>query len=250
MTVTVINPQYQQLEEFIKGLPLVFDESGDIIYSARNTVKAFGIEGYKINVKSFKKPFFINQIAYVTVRKSKARRSYENAVKLVEKGFATPDPVAYIEQKEFGLLTNSFYLSIDEEFAGMLRELRTGTVESHRELLRQFALYTADLHEKQVLHLDFSPGNILYKLNGRIYTFYLVDLNRMSFDKPIDIDTACAGFKRLWGSDDMIRFMIGVYAGARGFDEATCLEKAFKYRKEFWEAYKKRHPDAMALPYI
>lgn len=248
MAKIVINPKYQQLEVFIKKLPFTFDESGDITYSARNTIKTFDTEDYKINVKSFKKPIFINQIAYVTVRQSKAKRSYENARKLVEKGFATPDPIAYIEQKELGLLTNSFYISVDEEFDGMLRELRTGTVECHKELLRQFALYTASLHEKQVLHLDFSPGNILYKLNNGVYTFYLVDLNRMQFDKPIDIETACSGFRRLWGSDDMIRYIVEIYAEERNLDVEICLDKVFKYRKEFWDVFMKRHSDAN--PYL
>ncbi|GHV38655.1 hypothetical protein FACS1894179_02380 [Bacteroidia bacterium] len=248
MAKIVINPKYQQLEAFIRELPLIFNESGEITYSARNTIKTFDAEEYKINVKSFKKPIFINQIAYVTIRSSKAERSYDNALKLVEKGFATPDPIAYIELKEFGLLTNSFYLSIHGVFDGMLRELRTGTIESHKELLRQFALYIADLHEKQILHLDFSPGNILYKLNDRIYTFYLVDLNRMNFDKPIDIDAACASFGRLWGSDDMMRYMVKIYAETRNLDEAICIEKVFKYRQEFWKAFTKRYPDAM--PYI
>lgn len=248
MTETVINSKYQSLEAFINELPLVFDKSGDITYLARNTIKTFHADGYKINVKSFKKPFFINQIAYVTVRKSKAKRSYENAMKLVNKGFATPDPIAYIEQKALGLLTSSFYLSINEEFDGILRELRTGTLESHEELLRQFALYIAELHEKQVLHLDFSPGNILYKLNNRTYTFYLVDLNRMQFDKPIHIDAACASFRRLWGSDDMIRYIVKIYAQTRNLDEEVCLEKVFKYRKEFWDVFMKRHSDAN--PYL
>lgn len=248
MAKIVINPKYQQLESFARELSLIFNVSGEITYSARNTIKTFDAEGYKINVKSFRKPFFINQIAYVTVRKSKAERSYENALKLVGKGFATPDPIGYIEQKEFGLLTNSFYLSIHAEFDGMLRELQTGTVESHKELLRQFALYIANLHKKQILHLDFSPGNILYKLKEGVYTFYLVDLNRMKFDEPIDIDTACASFSRLWGSDDMMRYIVKIYAETRNLDETICMEKVFKYRQKFWEAFTKRHPDAM--PYL
>lgn len=245
---TVLNPKYQQLESFIEELPLLFDASGEVIYSGRNTIKILETEGYKINVKSFKKPIFINRIAYVTIRKSKANRSYTYAMKLIEKGFKTPEPIAYIEEKEYGLLANSYYLSIQEDFDGILQELQTGTVDFHQELLRQFALYTANLHEKQVLHLDYSSGNILYKLNNGIYTFYLVDLNRMKFDKPVDIDTACFSFRRLWGSDDMIRSIVKVYAETRNFDEASCLEKVFKYRKEFWDAFNKRHPDQR--PYL
>lgn len=248
MTKTVINPKYQVLEEFIEELPLIFDESGDVTYSARNTIKSFDIGEYAINVKSFKKPIFINQIAYVTIRSSKAKRSYLNALRLTELGFNTPSPIAYIEEKRHKILTNSYYLSVHEEFDGMLRELQTGTVESHKELIRQFALFIAALHEKQVLHLDFSPGNILYKLKDRIYTFYLVDLNRMRFAKPIDLDTACSSFRRLWGSDDMVRYMVEVYAKIRNLDEKVCIEKVFKYRKEFWDAFTKRHPDES--PYI
>lgn len=248
MTKAVINPKYQSLEEFIEELPLIFDESGDVTYSARNTIKTFDIGEYTINVKSFKKPIFINQIAYVTIRSSKAKRSYLNALRLTELGFNTPKPIAYIEETKHKILANSYYLSVHDEFDGMLRELQTGTLESHKELIRQFALFTAALHEKQVLHLDFSPGNILYKLKDGIYTFYLVDLNRMRFDKPIDLDTACSSFRRLWGSDNMIRYMVEVYTKIRNLDEKVCIEKVFKYRKEFWDAFTKRHPDES--PYI
>ncbi|MFV0536172.1 MAG: lipopolysaccharide kinase InaA family protein [Dysgonomonas sp.] len=248
MTKAVINPKYQSLEKFIEELPLIFDESGDITYSARNTIKTFDVGEYTINVKSFKKPIFINQIAYVTIRSSKAKRSYQNAQKLLDMGFNTPCPIAYIEEKRYKILTNSYYLSVHEEFDGMLRELQAGTVESHKELIRQFALFIAALHEKQVLHLDFSPGNILYKLKDGIYTFYLVDLNRMKFDNPLDLDMACSSFRRLWGNDDMIHYMVEVYAKNRNLDEKICIEKVFKYRKEFWDAFTKRHPDES--PYI
>ncbi|MDR1706836.1 MAG: lipopolysaccharide kinase InaA family protein [Prevotella sp.] len=248
MTKIVINPKYQPLEEFIKELPLIFNESGDVTYFARNTIKIFDVGEYTINVKSFKKPIFINQIAYVTVRSSKAKRSYLNAQKLIEMGFNTPNPIAYIEEKSHKILTNSYYICVHEEFDGMLREIQTGTIESHKELIRQFALFIADLHEKQILHLDFSPGNILYKLKDGVYTFYLVDLNRMSFNKPIDLDTACSNFRRLWGSDDMIRYMVEVYAEIRNLNKKVCIEKVFKYRKEFWNAFTKRHPSES--PYI
>jgi len=243
----VINPKYQQLEDFVKELPKTFNDLGEITYAARNTIKIYDVDGYKINVKSFKKPIFINQIAYVTVRNSKAERSFVYASKLLDRGFNTPDPIAYIEEKKLGLLTNSYYLCIHEDFDGMMRILQTGTIDSHKELIRQFALYTANLHEKQVMHLDYSPGNILYKLHNGLYTFYLVDLNRMEFDKPIGIDAACYSFRRLWGNEDMIRMMVEIYAKARNFNETECIEKALKYWKEFWEAFTKRHPEE--IPY-
>ncbi|MBK5722336.1 hypothetical protein JGH11_15785 [Dysgonomonas sp. Marseille-P4677] len=244
----VINEEYRQLEDFITALPQTFLQMGEVIYSGRNIIKTFYVDGIKLNVKSFKKPIFINQIAYSIFRKSKAKRSYLYAFKLKERGLYTPDPISYMELRQYNLLKYSLYISVHKEFDGMMRELHSGGIQGREELLRQFALYTAELHEKQVLHLDYSSGNILYKKNGDKYTFYLVDLNRMTFDKPIDINTACFNFRRLWGSDEMITLIVKEYAKARNLDEKTCLRKTFEYRKKFWDVYTKQHPGT--LPYM
>lgn len=244
----VINEKFCELKNFITALPQTFLQTGEVIYSGRNTIKTFNVNGITLNVKSFKKPIFINQIAYSTLRKSKAKRSYLYAFMLKERGFDTPEPISYMELKQYNLLKYSLYISVHEEFDGMMRELQNGTVQGREDLLRQFALYTAKLHDKQVLHLDYSSGNILYKKSGDKYTFYLVDLNRMTFNKPIDINTACFNFRRLWGSDEMISFIIKEYAKARNMDEETCLRKTFKYRKKFWDTYTKQHPGT--LPYM
>ncbi|MFV0418459.1 MAG: lipopolysaccharide kinase InaA family protein [Dysgonomonas sp.] len=240
----VINDKYKQLNSFIEGLPSQFLQSGEVIYSGRNTIKIFDVAGLILNVKSFKKPLFINQIAYAFFRKSKAERSYLYASMLEKKGFDTPAPIAYMELKKRNLLKYSLYVSIHEHFDGMMREFQHGTTEEHKELIQQFAHYTAALHEKKILHLDYSSGNILYKQINNKYTFYLVDLNRMEFDKNIDLNTGCFNFRRLWGSDEMISFFIKEYAKARNFDEATCLKKAFEYRNKFWSSYCKKHPGA------
>ncbi len=243
-----INKEYQQLEKFITELPQTFLETGEVIYSGRNTIKVFDVNGIKLNVKSFKKPIFVNQVAYSIFRKSKAKRSYLYAFMLKERGFHTPDPISYMELKQYNLLKYSLYISVHEEFDGMMRELQHGVMQGREELIRQFALYTAQLHNKHVLHLDYSSGNILYKKRDNKYTFYLVDLNRMTFDKPIDINTACFNFRRLWGSDEMISFFVKEYAKARNLDEETCLRKTFEYRKRFWDTYTKQHPGT--LPYV
>ncbi len=63
----------------------------------RNKIKLFELEGKTINIKSFKIPHLINKIAYKYFRKSKARRSYEYANRLIENGIGTPQPIAYAE---------------------------------------------------------------------------------------------------------------------------------------------------------
>lgn len=248
MIKIVINPKYEGLKSFIEDLPKSFLNSGEVIYSGRNLIKVFDTEGLKINIKSFKKPILINQFIYATFRPSKAERSYKYALALREKGFHTPEPIAYMELKKCNMLKYSLYISIQETFDGLMQEFRYGKMEGREDLLRQFALFTANLHEQKILHLDYSPGNILYKKEGDKYTFYLVDLNRMTFDKAINLDKACFNFRRLWGNEEMITFFVKEYAKARGFDEATCLDKTFEYRKKFWDTFVKKHPDSS--PYL
>lgn len=240
----IINEKYKHLEGFIESLPSQFMQSGEIIYSGRNLIKTFDVNGLKLNIKAFKKPIFINQIVYSIFRKSKAERSYIYASLLKEKGFETPDPVAYMEVKMFGLLKYGLYISIHEDVDGMMRELVHGTIDEHRELIKQFAHYTAQLHNSQILHLDYSSGNILYKQHNGKYTFYLVDLNRMRFNKAITLDEACSNFRRLWGNDEMIDLFVKEYAKSRNLDETACLQKTFMYRKKFWDNYCKQHPGA------
>lgn len=240
----ILNEKYKHLEDFIKDLPSSFMESGEVVYSGRNLIKIFEVKGLTLNVKSFKKPFLINQIAYSTFRKSKAKRSFIYASLLKEKDFETPDPVAFIEFRKFGLLKKAYYVSLHEEFDGMLRELIKGSLSDHQELIQQFANYTAQLHESQILHLDYSPGNILYKKENNKYIFYLVDLNRMRFNKSVGLDKGCFNFRRLWGSNEMLTLLAKEYAKARRMDESKCIEKTLKYHKQFWKNYCKKRPDA------
>lgn len=250
MALKIVVDSYfkKNLGSFMESLPRSFNKDGKTVYSGRNKIKVFDVNGLFINVKSFKKPHIINQFVYATFRSSKAKRSYLYAIKLKELNINTPRPIGYIEHKNFLLLKESAYISINEHFDGLMQELRHGKLEGREGLISQFAHFTASIHHKQVLHLDYSPGNILYKKDSDKYIFYLVDLNRMIFDNPIDLDTACFNFRRLWGSDEMITYFVKEYAKARNFDEDICLKKTFYYRTRFWKYFRRKHPNES--PYI
>lgn len=240
-TKIVINPRYQYLKEFIGNLPSNFDTIGEVLFGGRNIIREIPIGDLKLNVKSFKVPHIVNQLVYDNFRVSKARRSFEYANILLERGINTPDPVAYLECKQGLRFMQSYYISIQEEFDGLMREFKTGDLIGREDLLRQFAQFTAYMHQKKVLHLDYSPGNILYKYKDQAYHFYLVDLNRMYFG-DISIDLGCKSFRRLWGNEEMIKFIASEYAKARNFNQDTCIELTLRYHKEFWKSFTKKHP--------
>ena len=227
----VINKDYSLIEDFLYSLPQTFyDEGGETIYQDRNTIKVFTTNGINLNVKSFKKPHFINQFVYATLRKSKAERSYTYATKLKELGVNTPTPIAYIEYGNKLLFKDSMYVSEQIEVDGEIRVLNKGSLEEHKQLIIAFAYFTAQMHNLGIMHLDYSPGNILFKKEDDKFNFYLVDLNRMKFDQTITDKTAAYSFRRLSGSDEMIDFFTREYAKARGLDTDSCVKEVFKYR--------------------
>lgn len=243
----VINSAYSHLTSFIESLPDSFDKEGKTIYNERNQIKIFDAGNEKMVVKSFKIPMFFNRIIYTHFRLSKARRSYEYALKLIERQINTPQPVAYIERRRNGLLADSYYISIYREYPGILRELRYHPLEEKKDLISAFIRFTVDIHEKDVFPLDYSPGNILYEKAGDGYDFYLIDINRMQF-KSVDIETGAYGLRRLWGSEETIAFIAREYAILRKFDEKKFEELTLNYHRLFWKKYSRKHEGF--LPYI
>ena len=108
----VINPKYNFLTDFIYHLPGCFFKDGETIYQGRNILKKYDIQGYRLIVKRFKRPNIINQIVYSFFRRSKARRSFDYSLEVQKRGFGVGDPIAYIEIKHGGLLTDSYYILI------------------------------------------------------------------------------------------------------------------------------------------
>ena len=242
---TVINEDFIQYKDFIMSLPDIFQEQGEIVYQDRNTIKSFDMDYIRINVKSFRTPHLLNQLVYTLFRESKAKRSYHYALKLIGRGIKTPTPIAYMEYRSGLRLKESMYVSRQISFDGEMRVLQKGSIEEYRPLIVAFARYTADLHAQSVLHLDYSPGNILFeKQQDGSYTFYLVDLNRMRFDQEITAKEAAYNFRRLWGSDDMIALFVKEYASVRRLNVEECLQYTSTYRAKFWKKFMSKYPDA------
>ncbi len=236
----VLNPLYRQLEDFIKNLPQLFPTLGECIYKARNELRKFSYEGCWYVVKSYKEPLFINRIAYTFFRPGKARRAYEYALRLRAMGIATPAPVAYIEIKSGGLLWHSFFISENCPYPRMMREFNEGGIAGREDILKAFAAFTVDLHEKGVLHLDYSAGNILFDRQGENIVFSILDLNRMRFI-PMSTPKRClSNFNRFCRDESVVRYVVAEYARLRGWDEAESIEEALRAHRDFWRKVKRK----------
>ena len=179
-----IHNKYIHLKEEILAIPSRFEKEVDVIDDYRNVIKIMDIGGVKCNVKMFKPPHLINQIAYAYIRKSKAERSYLNAEILLSRGVLTPDPVAYIVYKNAVGVTRSFYVSVQLDYDFRFRELLQEKPVDLEEILIAFTRFTYDFQQKQIFFKDHSQGNTLIKrADDGSCDFYLVDLNRISYRK-------------------------------------------------------------------
>ena len=228
-------------EEEVRSFIQNFKTQGELFGDGkRNVIKLFRIEDFVLNVKSFKIPNLINQIAYRFFRKSKAQRSFEYAQKLESLGIGTPRPVAYFEHTTAFLFKESFYVSEHLQADLTYRELTKNLdYPEHTEILKAFTEFTFNLHENNIEFLDHSPGNTLIQLNNGDYQFFLVDLNRMNF-KALSLDERIKNFARLTTSESMVSVMSEEYAKLYGANSEEIFEKMWSYTEAFQEKFHRK----------
>lgn len=216
-----INEKYDKIK--IEEILSKFDEIGEIVVvGARNTIKKFPyeilskrdennkkIEKYsfsesernlvkykEINIKKFSKKNKLIKWYYKKNEGSKAERSYNFGNKLLQLGIKTPEPIAYYDEfyVEKEKTTRSFYVceNLDYDFSfrevlwneGITPKIEEILQNDYNNIINEFTKFTFEMHEKNIYFGDYTPGNILVKIDreGR-YNFYLIDLNRIKFCK-------------------------------------------------------------------
>lgn len=237
----VINPKYESLRSWIEQISDTFDQDGDILYDARNRIRAKSApDGQLMCVKRFCCPTFVNRLAYSFLRKPKAQRAYENAQILLDHQIGSPEPVAYILTYRNHLLAESYLVTLKSPLKHTFYEFRDGIIAGKESLIQAFARFTAHMHVEGIYHLDYSPGNILYDRINDQWHFELVDINRLHIGK-VSPKQGCANFCRLWGKTDFFEVLAPAYAQARHIDETSCREWILSARQQFWAHHPHEH---------
>ena len=234
-----IHEDFKKSEADLLNLIDQFSTSGKFIADGgRNTIKSFNLNGEKVAIKSFKKPGFINKIIYAYFRKSKAQRSYEYARILEQNNLGTPQPVAYVCEFDFLGLTKSYYVCKNINADLTYRELvQEPNFPNHETILRHFVHFTHSLHENNILFKDHSPGNTLIKKSTENnYSFYLVDLNRMTFN-ALSFEERIKNFSRLTPKKEMVAVMSDEYAKITGLDYQNVFNKMWQQTSRFQEKF-------------
>lgn len=220
-----INPKYEEMRSFIERIPDVFEQEGRCIFQGRNVIKAFIVKfdgkDKEVVVKRYKRPNFVQKIGYSFFRSTKACRAYENAVKLQEDGFATPEGFGYVETRVNGLIDYCYFISdVDNSLpiTGQLNDPK----EFNKVMAGDFARFVIRLHQKGIVDIDLNSGNVLYQpqADGH-YTFSLIDINRMKFYTGYPPMKECVeNLTRFTGRMDVFELVAREYVKARGMEES------------------------------
>lgn len=226
----VINPNSHQMAGIVDSLPKIFsNDEGVIIYKGRNELRQFEYNGRQYVAKSFHtNP--INRFVYGVLRKSKAERSYLHALRLREIGVGTPEPVAFMDVRKWGVLTDSYYFSNLSECSHVYVEIFSHKFECEDDLMREIGRKVAVMHNNGLAHLDFGRGNILFEeTKGGGVKIDIVDLNRMYFGE-LSMEKGCKNLERLPANPHQHRLIAEEYAKERGFDADKCYQLIRTFR--------------------
>lgn len=243
-----INPAYKHLRSFIESVPERFGE-GRLIYGGRNEIRVFNVSGKELNVKRYRVPAFFNRLVYSFFRKPKGERAFEYPALLAAAGIDTPEAIAYIEERRGGLIAYSYFISPQISQGKDIYWLGDADPAGLADFIHDFARFAARMHEAGVLHLDFSPGNILCcKAEDGTWHFTVIDINRMRFG-AVDVRRGCENFARLWGQPGFFRALAREYAAVRGADPEQCERWTMEARNRFWRRFSKHHNVCYNLVY-
>lgn len=231
-----IQDQYREsFAPLFQDIDAIFEREGEVIYQQRNTIKVLEWGGALINIKRFAQPNFINRYVYRFLRTPKCIRATKYALQLRQLDINTPEPIGYLLHYDRVSVRESYLVTFQSPLTRTFYEFDTGGVVGRERIIRALAYFAADMHAKGVMHLDFSPGNILFDETpeGKV-SFTLVDINRMKFG-TFSLRECCRSFQRLWGGKDFLRVLANAYAEARSANPTEVYQMILHYHSRFWK---------------
>lgn len=229
----ILNPKYEFLREYLTHIEEHLDHEGKEIWRDRNVLRTLKVDGLTLVVKRYAQPSLTGRIATRIYRTSKGKKAYYRPLELRERGFESPEPIAFVRYDKSWTRTTTYFICLHSNYRYDMNHVGELPDGERRELISSFAHYAARLHEDGFLHRDFSADNILFdKVNGK-YHFALIDTNSIRTGKPVSVERGCANFARLGCNEKAYAELAHDYAAARGADPDRCAQLIEKARERY-----------------
>lgn len=229
MVKIVLNPRFERLRRYIEEIPGQIESRGRVLMSGRNLITHDEVEGVHLVIKAYRRIYFPNKVRYSYFYPSKAQRAYDYAQTLLANGFFTPEPIAYIEVRKNTLIQSSYFICAYTDLIPFT-EVAEQRVVPPVNLMIELARFTYSLHRRNIYHIDYSIGNILYReIDGRI-EFGLLDNNRMSFG-PVSFRKGIKNLVKLGLPVSQLTELAKEYTELRNMNIYVGLSYFFRFKK-------------------
>lgn len=216
----LLSPGFPESEE----ISSVFDYG-----KTRNRVLAFNYKGKRYVAKYFTSPSLAEKIKVLLGFKSKARKGYDNALRILGSGISTATPIAVWETYSCGILIGCGLITdyLDGLCVGLIHVPEVPEDE-RRRVGRAFSDFTLRMHLAGLYPKDYNVGNVIVETREEPtepesrYRFSLIDVNRFNFGKVPGKKKAMKGFDQLGVYNEMFDSVVVPYANQRGWDPEEC----------------------------
>lgn len=224
----ILNPKYEKLRDYLCNIEYHFEHEGKEIFRDRNVLRTLRVDGLTLCVKRYAPQSLRARIAVRLYKSSKAKKAYFKPLQLRERGFESPEPVAFVRYRKGIISSTTYFVCLQSTYRYSLAQIMQLPEEERHEVTECFARFSARLHDDGFLHRDFSASNILFdKVNGR-YHFSLIDTNSLRTGRPVSIEHGCRNFSRLVGDKNFFTHLAKTYAEARHANADVCLKHILK----------------------
>ena len=159
-----LNPAYERLRSRLEDCEKLIAE-GTLIHRGRNRLYIVETGGVTLCIKKYGTPNLFKSFAYRYLCAPKGLRAWRNSERLREAGMLSPEPVAYIQNNRPWGIRESYYICLYHP-GRTLYEWGNQPLGKIRNAIEQFAVMTAQMHEKGLRMRDYTPGNILQTEQG------------------------------------------------------------------------------------
>ena len=228
----ILNPKYESLREYLTNLEEHFDKEGKEIFRDRNVIRTLKVNGLTLCVKKYAQPSLRGRLAQRIYKSTKGKMAYFKPLSLRERGFESPEPIAYVKYNKGLTQTTTYFVCLHSSYRYSMKDATKMNSEERAELITAFAHFVARLHRSGFMHRDFSSDNILFdKIAGRDH-FELIDTNSLQIGRPISIEKGCANLAKLNGDDQFFSALAQAYGLARECDAELCQKYINEARKK------------------
>jgi len=166
-------------------------------------------------------------------KKSRALKSWIAANGLIVRGVLTPLPLAMVEKRCGPLVQENFYICNWLENSPELNTYITGRQwqdADKKKFVRCLAKTIAGLHARGIYHADLKSNNILVRAAAASWEFFFVDLDRVSFNRPLTFDRRANNLAQIHASvADVMTVRDRLYFFRIYSREAACYTDRKKY---------------------